>query len=118
MAIFEDLYDTAKVAFDKASKKTNDVMDKSKLKIKCYRLEDELRRAYERLGVISYEQAKTDVDKTDVINSCAKEIDLIKASIDSVKKEIARIDKYIKCTACGTYNDKDGMYCKKCGVRL
>lgn len=42
----------------------------------------------------------------------------IKDMVNTIKGKDDSTEDVIKCSKCGTYNDKGDMYCKKCGHQL
>ena len=63
MGIFEDLMAGAKNVVDYAGKKTDDVVELSKLKYQSSQLSNELRSLYEKLGCAVYSMMKSEYDR-------------------------------------------------------
>ena len=118
MGIFEDLMAGAKNVVDYAGKKTDDVVELSKLKYQSSQLSNELRSLYEKLGCAVYSMMKSEYDNNELIDSLASEIEEVKNALQEVSEKIAEKKEQKLCPACGTKNDKEAFYCMKCGNRL
>lgn len=118
MGIFEDLMAGAKNVVDYAGKKTDDVVELSKLKYQSSQLSNELRSLYEKLGCAVYSMMKSEYDNNELIDSLAAEIEEVKNTLQEVNEKIAEKKELKLCPACGTKNDKEASYCMKCGNRL
>lgn len=118
MGIFEDLMAGAKNVVDYAGKKTDDVVELSKLKYQSSQLSSELRSLYEKLGSAVYSMMKSEYDNKELIDSLASEIEEVKNALQEVSEKIAEKKEQKLCPACGAKNDKEAFYCMKCGNRL
>lgn len=118
MGIFEDLMAGAKNVVDYAGKKTDDVVELSKLKYQSSQLSNELRSLYEKLGCAVYSMMKSEYDNNELIDSLASEIEEVKNALQEVSEKIAEKKEQKLCPACGAKNDKEAFYCMKCGNRL
>lgn len=118
MGIFEDLMAGAKNVVDYAGKKTDDVVELSKLKYQSSQLSNELRSLYEKLGCAVYSMMKSEYDNNELIDSLASEIEEVKNALQEINEKIADKKELKLCPACGAKNDKEAFYCMKCGNRL
>lgn len=118
MGIFEDLMAGAKNVVDYAGKKTDDVVELSKLKYQSSQLSNELRSLYEKLGCAVYSMMKSEYDNNELIDSLASEIEEVKNALQEINGKIADKKELKLCPACGAKNDKEAFYCMKCGNRL
>lgn len=117
-SVFDDIITSAKSLVDIASKKTDNVVELSKLKYRCVQLNSELRALYEKLGNAVYTMVKSDFSNKELMDSLIEEIDSLKEKIDDLNYQIAERRNIRICPACGSRNDKDACYCNKCGNRF
>lgn len=112
---FERIADMARDVVDVFTKKTDEILSVSKLKIKKSNLNSELRDAYQKLGGAVYEAKKSCTNNDELITLIITEIDEITAAIEKINKQIDEISSQCKCSNCGTVNIKDACYCQHCG---
>ena len=116
--VLDDIITSAKNLVDIASKKTDNVVELSKLKYQCVQLTSELKSLYEKLGNAVYTMVKSDFNNKELMDSLIEEIDSLKAKIDELNYQIAERRNIRICPACGSRNDKDACYCNKCGNKF
>ena len=116
--VLDDLINSAKNLVDIAGKKTDNVVEVSKLKYQCVQMSAELKSLYEKLGNAVYTMVKSDFSNKELMDSLIEEIDSLKERIDQVNQEIAKRKNIRVCPACGSRNEKDACYCNKCGNKL
>ena len=116
--VLDDLINSAKNLVDIAGKKTDNVVEVSKLKYQCVQMSAELKSLYEKLGTAVYTMVKSDFSNKELMDSLIEEIDSLKERIDQVNQEIAKRKNIRVCPACGSRNEKDACYCNKCGNKL
>lgn len=116
--VLDDLISSAKSLVDIAGKKTDNVVEISKLKYQSVQMSAELKSLYEKLGNAVYTMVKSDFDNKELMDSLIEEIDSLKAKIDDVNFQIAQRKNIRICPACGSRNEKDACYCSKCGNKF
>lgn len=116
--VLDDLISSAKNLVDIAGKKTDNVVEISKLKYQSVQMSAELKSLYEKLGNAVYTMVKSDFDNKELMDSLIEEIDSLKAKIDDVNFQIAQRKNIRICPACGSRNEKDACYCSKCGNKF
>ncbi len=116
--VLDDLITSAKNLVDIAGKKTDNVVEVSKLKYQCVQMTAELKALYEKLGNAVYTMVKSDFNNKELMDSLIEEIDSLKAKIDEVNLQIAERKNIRICPACGSRNEKDASYCSKCGNKF
>ena len=116
--VFDDLITSAKNLVDIAGKKTDNVVEVSKLKYQYVQMTSELKALYEKLGNAVYTMVKSDFNNKELMDSLIEEIYSLKAKIDEVNLQIAERKNIRICPACGSRNEKDACYCSKCGNKF
>ena len=101
-----------------ASKKTEEVVEASKLKLQIVSLNGEISKAYEELGRLIYDAAKKN-------ESIGEEMDAAMAKIDELLEKVAELEgkeneikKVRTCGNCGASCAADAAFCSRCGVIL
>lgn len=118
MSVLDDVITTAKTVAAGASKKTEELMNFSKLKIASMNTNTDLSKAYQRLGVIMYDAKKNGLEVDEVIDSCTAEIDELRAKLDDLNDKLNEMKRQKVCPRCGTRNNVDQVYCGGCGSKL
>jgi len=118
MSAINSLFNRAKEVANAAGKKTGSAVEMSKLKLQIMQLRSQIQSTYERIGSLVYEQQKTGTDNGEIIQVCIKEIDEYLVRINELNASISVLKDGVKCPACGTGNDMDQRYCKKCGTSM
>lgn len=118
MSAINNLFHRAKEVANAAGKKTGSAVELSKLKLQIMQLRSQIQSTYERIGILVYEQQKTGTDNGEIIAVCIKEVDEYLVRINEINAAISLIKDGVKCPACGTGNDVDQRYCKKCGSSM
>lgn len=113
---FEKIADMARDVVDAVTKKTDELVSTSKLRIKKSNLNSELRDAYQKLGGAVYEAKKHGSNNDDLITLITTEIDEIIAAIRKIDVQLDQINSSLKCTNCGCVNSKEAFYCQNCGT--
>ena len=116
---FNELVDKAKVGFDAVCKKTEDVVNVSKLKIDKSGLEAKLSKSYEMLGQLCYDAIQNGEDMNG--DSFKALIDDITENRESIKELDDRIQGYKSkklCPKCHSTIDINSVYCSNCGEKV
>lgn len=118
MDIFDTIFEKAKDVYDIASKKTGEMVEISKIKLDCVKINNEIKKLYEKLGCSVYSMLKSDYENQDVIDSIAEEIDEKLRKLAYLNEKLNDMRNVIICTVCGTKNPEENFYCCKCGSRI
>lgn len=114
----DDIFDKARIAVNMAAKKTNEVVEVSKLKLDAVKLNNEITSLYEKLGRSIYKMKQEDCQDDALITSLCEEINELLKKLSQLSEAIAEKKNEIICPACGTANMKDNLYCFKCGTKI
>ena len=118
MATWEDVICKARELADAAGRKVADVAEVTKLKLKIAENERAIRDAYEAIGRVVYENAKTDaVLDSEVVAELSRQLDGLYSENSRLRSEV---DHFCGCTtcSCGTTNPQGAAYCNACGKSL
>lgn len=114
----DDIFDKAKSAVNVAAKKTEEVVEVSRLKFESAKLNNELAGVYEKLGHAVYEAKKGNYENNDLVESLCEDIDTLLADLDRINNDIADKKNQVICPTCGASNVKESIYCSKCGTKV
>lgn len=114
----DDIFDKAKSAVNVAAKKTEEVVEVSRLKFESAKLNNELAGVYEKLGHAVYEAKKGNYKNDDLVESLCEDIDTLLADLDRINNDIADKKNQVICPTCGASNVKESIYCSKCGTKV
>lgn len=115
---FDSFLEKAKDIYDVASKKTGEMVEVSKLKLECVKVNKDIKGLYEKLGSCVYSMIKSNYENQDVIDSIKEEIDENIEKLAELNAKLGELKNIIICTACGAKNPEENFYCCKCGSRI
>ncbi len=122
MSLFEELFDEfmdkAKIVADTATRKTGEVVDMGKLKYEIKQTQWDIEKTYAKLGAIVYESRKSSENYDEVIELAISEIDSLCNKLQELEQRLRAYKKVIKCENCGKENDKNFLFCSRCGSKL
>lgn len=118
MSFFEEFKRNATDVANKAVKKTGELTNIARLCINVKSNEAKLSSVFEEIGYMFYEAQSTSADHTSDIASLIMKADKIKADIENIKKEIAKLKKVVICTSCGNEVSEEASFCPHCGAKI
>ena len=118
MGVFEDFVVNVKSAADAMGKKTEQIIDLSKLKLNQTEINNKVTKCFERLGKLVYEASKNEIGAEEQISECKSEIDDLLVQLRAVTEQIALVKNKKKCRKCGADNLPEMRFCGKCGAKL
>lgn len=84
---FNEIWEEVKKVAGAAEKKTEEIIDKSKLKIDIMNVKGDIRKKYERLGKVIYENRCGKVDEEDIISIYISELDELHKKLDKLERK-------------------------------
>lgn len=118
MSVFDEFLNKAKDVASVAGKKTEEAIEVSKLKMQRSSLKADLEKLKTKLGSIVYQSKKSQIDYTDQIDECIKEIDTVLNQVERLDNEINDCLDMKKCPNCQMACNKKSIYCQSCGQKL
>ena len=118
MGLLDDVMVNVKSAANSVGKKTNEIVDYSKLRFTASGLNNEIRKKYQTLGEEVYTSTKIGSEDTKSIELLIKEIDELKAQLQATKEQITYAKNKIICPVCKAELNKDSLFCNKCGSKI
>lgn len=118
MTTFEDILCKAKNVAESAGKKTNDLVEMTKLKMEAAETEKDIASTLEGLGRLVYDGKKAGEDVSVMTDECVRRVDELTEKLEGIREKILEYKNAIRCSKCGAVNTDDSDFCKKCGARL
>lgn len=101
-----------------AGKKTEEVVEASKLKLQIVSLNGDLSKAYEELGNMVYHAAKNNETVGEEMDAVMDKIDELHEKLAELESKVGEIKKVRTCGNCGADCPADAHFCSRCGVIL
>lgn len=118
MSLFDDIVVNAKSAANTVGKKAEQLKDYSKLKYSESGIKSEIAKKKLTLGDYVYACTKTgDIDQ-EKMQSIVDEIAELEENLQITREMIITAKNKIICSECKAENDKDSVFCCKCGQKL
>ncbi len=118
MASFDDFLNLTKETAEKVGKKTGDLIEVSKLRLRLSTAERELSTALEGLGRLVYDAGKSGEDISEMTASAMTHLDELTEKAEQLRAEIDNCKNRKRCPNCGAVNTEDAIFCKQCGTKL
>ena len=116
--MIEDIFGKAKQAATAAGKKTEELVEISKLKLSAMQVNTDIKALYEKLGSAVYSMQKAHYENPELMASLVEDIDEKRGELKKIRDKIAVLQKAKECPCCQTKNSRDAYYCQKCGSKL
>ncbi len=118
MSVFEDALVKAKELLDITGDKVGEVIDTQKVKYNIARTNADINKNFELLGRLYYSRIQENNVDDEAIDAIVAEIELLKDNIREYEIELTLSKGGCVCEECGTANDGEADFCKKCGKAL
>ena len=116
---FNDIVDKAKQGFEVVYKKTEDVVNVSKLKLDKASLESKLSKSYEMLGQICYQSAINGEDfGSEEVKALVDDITNNISEIEELEVKIQGFKNKKMCPNCHSSIEANSVFCNKCGKEV
>lgn len=100
------------------AKKTEQVVNTSKLKMEAGSVNKEINNTYEQLGKAFFEMRTADQPDEQILVTLCEEIDALFLREKAIRHEIALLEGAVVCLACAHANKKESTFCTNCGTKL
>ena len=118
MEFFDQVKKTAADVAQKVAKKSNELVEVSKIKYEIYDLNADIKKLYAEIGKQVYAQMKdSDALPEDVMMKC-EIIEAKLAKIEALKRKEKNLKQQITCPVCHRECGKDDAVCPYCGADL
>ncbi len=118
MAMFEDVVSRVKSVAETAGRKTGELVELGKIKIKIADLQREVSSAQEGLGRLVYDSRISGQSVEDMIDACVAHITELQSEIEELEEKVLESKNAVRCADCGVLNESTATYCNRCGAKL
>lgn len=118
MSFFDEFVDYAKSAANTVGKKAGQLKDYSKLRYSESGIKSEISKKKQALGDYVYTCTKTGEVDQKKMQAMVDEITELEENLQITKEMILSAKNRVVCKQCKTENEKDFVYCCKCGQKL
>lgn len=108
------LLDKAISVANVAGKKTEEMVEASKLKLQEVSVNADLQDCYEKIGSLVYRSKKSGEDNAQAIDQA----DVLLEQLAQLQSKREEIKKMKKCPNCGASCSVDSHFCSRCGMVL
>lgn len=115
---FNSLLDKAISVANVAGKKTEEMVEASKLKIQEVSINADLANCYEKIGSLVYSSKKFGADNEQEIAQLIAQADELLEQLAQLQAKREEIRKVRKCPNCGASCATDAHFCSRCGMVL
>ncbi len=118
MATWENVVSYAKGAAETVGKKTDELVELGRMKLKIAELHRELAAAYEGLGRLVYDSRKSGESVDDMVAACTEHLDELTCELEQLEEKVMLAKNAVRCSKCGTPNAATAHFCSQCGEKL
>ena len=101
-----------------AGKKTEEMVEASKLKLQEVSVNADLQDCYEKIGSLVYRSKKSGEDNEQPIEQLVEQADVLLEQLAQLQSKREEIKKMKKCPYCGASCSVDSHFCSSCGLVL
>ncbi len=118
MAIFDEVVSRVKDVAESAGKKTGELVELGKIKIRIAELRREIAGAHEGLGRLVYDSRKSGEEVEDMIDACVDHISDMYVDLEELEEKVMESKNAVRCNGCGALNENTAQFCNQCGTKL
>lgn len=118
MTKFEDVVSRVKDVAESAGRKTGELVELGKIKLKIADLRREVAGAHEGLGRLVYDSRKSGEQVDDMVDACIDHITTLNAEIEDLEERIMNSKNVVRCSSCSAFNESTAAFCNQCGTKL
>lgn len=117
MSVFERFTDKVSDTARKASKKTSELVEVTKLNMSIGTEEEKIRKAYFDMGKIVYEDYDNGAEIADDLKATCSTIKGYQDNIAAMRQKILELKALKVCHGCGAELEDNIAFCPKCGTK-
>ena len=110
------LLDKAISVANVAGKKTEEMVEASKLKLQEVSVNADLQDCYEKIGSLVYRSKKSGEDNEQAIDQLVEQADVLLEQLAQLQSKREEIKKMKKCPNCGASCSVDSHFCSRCAA--
>ena len=119
MSFFNNLKKNLNTAANYTVQKTGEVTEAAKIRLDIRTQNVRLAKCFENMGQLYYKSVKENGEAVSAeLDACILEADGIKAEIAILRRDLAKAQGCVICSACGAQISNKSVYCPLCGIKL
>lgn len=120
MAFFDEVKKSLTDVSESIVKKSTELVEVQKLKMKKSSLESDIKRDFALLGKLYFAKMEADGTQGETPEACQSFERIISAreAVAEIKEKLSMMNNEKNCRACGASVPLDTIYCPKCGTRF
>lgn len=119
MSFFNNLKKNLNTAANYTVQKTGEVTEAAKIRLDIRTQNVRLAKCFENIGQLYYKSVKENGAAVSAeLDAYILEADGIKMEIAILRRELARAQGCVICSACGAQISNKSVYCPLCGIKL
>ncbi|MBR2406132.1 MAG: zinc ribbon domain-containing protein [Clostridia bacterium] len=118
MAVFEDVLSRAKAVAKTAGRKTEELVELTKIHVQIGDLRREIASLYEGLGRLVYDSRRSEESVDELIDACIEELTEQEAALARLEDRVMQNKNAVRCAECGAVNANNATFCNQCGKKL
>lgn len=117
MSFFDNFGKKIEDATKTAAKKSNELVEITKINVEIKSEEDKIKKVYTEIGEKVYENYNADDEVFDGFKELYDEIESSKTKVHKLNERALEIKNIKLCNTCNEELSKDNLYCDKCGAK-
>ncbi|AUS96619.1 zinc-ribbon domain-containing protein [Clostridium thermosuccinogenes] len=117
MSVFSGITQKVSNTAKAAAKKSNDIVEVTKLHMSISAEEDKIKKLYGEIGKALYESYERGEPIGDAFKDSCEQIQSISENIKQMKQKILELKNLKACSNCSAELDADVIYCPRCGTK-
>lgn len=118
MTFFEELKKTITDVSGTVAKKSGEVVETQKLKMKKYSIESDIRKDYELMGRVFFAEMEETGNIDENVEEIFQRIVEAKDAVAEIDEKLSKYGKGKVCAVCGEKASKNMTYCPYCGSKF
>lgn len=119
MSFFNNLKKNLNTAANYTVQKTGEVTEAAKIRLDIRTQNVRLAKCFENIGQLYYKNVKENGEAVSAeLEAYILEADGIKAEIAILRRDLAKAQGCVICSACGAQISNKSVYCPLCGIKL
>ena len=119
MSFFENLKKNINTAANYTVQKTGEMTEAAKIRLDIRTQNLRLAKCFENMGQLYYKSIKEEGEIPSAeMDAYLLEADGIKLEISILRRELAKAQGCVICSACGAQISNKSVYCPLCGIKL
>lgn len=117
MAFLSGLGDKVSKAAQAAAKKSNELLEITKINMSISGEEEKIQKIYKQIGELVFDDFKNNTDRGEDIVALCQEVVSHQQAISDLKEKLMSVKNMKICSGCGAELERAVTFCPKCGTK-